>query len=96
MKYAKAYAGAATVLISFVVLQLGLELPDEVTGAITTLLTGAIVWWVPNKKGAARPRPSVRRLFNGARVLTAAEDEEESADDAQDDEHQDRHACGAG
>jgi hypothetical protein len=55
MKYAKAYAGAATVLISFAVLQFGLELPDEVTGAITTLLTGAIVWWVPNKKGPQEP-----------------------------------------
>jgi hypothetical protein len=65
MKYAKAYAGAATVLISFAVLQLGLELPDEVTGAITTLLTGAIVWWVPNKKDPA-PDPQVRNeVFKG-------------------------------
>jgi hypothetical protein len=58
MKYAKAYAGAATVLISFVVLQFGLELSDEVTGAITTLLTGAIVWAVPNKKPEAETPPA--------------------------------------
>lgn len=57
MKYAKAYAGAATVVLSFVVLQFGLQLPDEVTGAITTLLTGAIVWWVPNKKPEANTTP---------------------------------------
>lgn len=57
MKYAKAYAGALTVVLSFAVLQLGLELPDTVSGALTTLLTGAIVWWVPNKQPKERPRP---------------------------------------
>lgn len=50
MKYAKAYAAAATVVLSFVVLQFGLQLPDEVTGAITVLLTPAVVAFVPNKK----------------------------------------------
>lgn len=57
MKYAKAYAGAVTVVLSYVILQFGLDLPDEVAGAITTLLTGAIVYAVPNKQPKERPRP---------------------------------------
>jgi hypothetical protein len=57
MKYAKAYAGALTVLVSFLVLQVGLELPDEVTGAITVLLTPVVVALVPNKQEPVRTRP---------------------------------------
>lgn len=50
MKYAKAYAGALTVLVAFVAGKYGLELDDEVTGAITVLLTPAVVALVPNKE----------------------------------------------
>jgi len=57
MKYAKAYAGAATVLISFLLTKVGFDLSDEVTGAITVLLTPVVVALVPNKKEPVRNRP---------------------------------------
>lgn len=47
-QYAKAIAGAVTALIVWIVAQFGLELPDEVTGALITLITGGIIYWVKN------------------------------------------------
>lgn len=48
-KYAKAIAGATTVLIVSIVGEFGLELSDELTTAIGTLVTAFVVWCVPNK-----------------------------------------------
>lgn len=48
MKYAKALAGAATALVVFVAAEAGLDLPEEVTAALTTLFTAAVVALVPN------------------------------------------------
>lgn len=47
-KYAKAIAGALTVIVVFVVGQFGLDLPPEVVTAVGTLLTALVVWAVPN------------------------------------------------
>lgn len=56
-KYAKAIAGALTVLIVFVVGELGLDLDENVTAAIGTLVTAFVVWRVPNSPDKA-PRKS--------------------------------------
>ncbi len=50
MTAAKALAGALTALVVFIVSQFGLDLPGEVTSALTTLLTFAAVYFVPNKE----------------------------------------------
>lgn len=52
MKYAKAYAGAITIVIVFGLGEVGFNLPDSVTGAITVLLTPLVVAIVPNKSHA--------------------------------------------
>lgn len=57
MKYAKAYAGAAALVVTFVVGEFGLSLPEEVTGAIALLLTPVVIAIVPNKQPKERPRP---------------------------------------
>jgi hypothetical protein len=50
MEYAKAWAGGAAVLISFVVGQVWIELPESITAALATVLTGAVIAVVKNKK----------------------------------------------
>jgi hypothetical protein len=50
VKFAKAYAAAVAVVITYIVGELGLNLPDGVTGAIALLLTPLVVAIVPNKK----------------------------------------------
>lgn len=58
MTAAKAFAAAATVLIVFVVGLFGLDVPEEVVTAVGTLLTGAVVWKVRNRRRV----PSRRRI----------------------------------
>ena len=53
MEYAKAWAGGAAVLISFIVGQVWIELPESITAALATVLTGAVVFVVKNKKKPA-------------------------------------------
>jgi hypothetical protein len=48
-QYAKAIGGALTALAVFCAGEFGLELPEEVTAALTTIFTAAVVWAVPNK-----------------------------------------------
>lgn len=55
MENAKAIAGALTTLIVFIAAEVGLDLPDGVTAAVGTILTGAVVWYVANKKPAPEP-----------------------------------------
>lgn len=50
MKYAKAYASAAAVVISFIVGELWIELPPEITGCIAVLLVPLVVAYIPNKE----------------------------------------------
>lgn len=57
MKYAKAYAGSAALVVTFLVGEFGLSLPEEVTSAIAVLLTPVVVALVPNKVPKKRPRP---------------------------------------
>ena len=56
MPTAKALAGAATTLIVFVVALVGLDLPEGVVAALLTVLTGALVYLVPNKQRASDER----------------------------------------
>lgn len=49
-EYAKAIAGAITALIVFVVSEVGLDLPEEVSAALVTLITALIVYVVPNRR----------------------------------------------
>lgn len=60
-KYAKAYAAALVVLITFVVAQFGLDLPEAVTGALIVILTPSVVAAVPNKKD---PPPTQARILS--------------------------------
>ena len=55
MKYAKAYASAAAVVITFLVGEVGLDFPTEVTGAIAVLLVPAVVAVIPNKEAPDGP-----------------------------------------
>lgn len=57
MKYAKAYAGAAAVVLTFLVGEVGLELPEEVTASIATLLVPLVVAIIPNKEASSGSRP---------------------------------------
>jgi hypothetical protein len=50
MEYAKAWAGGAAVLISFIVGEVWIQLPEPVTGALATVITGAVVFVVKNRK----------------------------------------------
>ena len=51
--YAKAYAGAITAILVFVAAEVGLQLPDTVTAALLTLITGGIVYAVRNRQQTA-------------------------------------------
>jgi len=61
-EHAKAIAGALTTLVVFIAAEVGFDLPDGVTAAVGTILTGAIVWYVTNR----RPAPPAATL-EGAR-----------------------------
>lgn len=50
MEYAKAIAGAAAVIVSFVVGEIWIDLPDAVTLALATVLTPAAVAITKNKQ----------------------------------------------
>ena len=50
MPTAKALAGALTAIIVYVVTLVGLDLPEGVVGALLTVITGAVVYLVPNKE----------------------------------------------
>jgi hypothetical protein len=49
MPTAKALAGAITAIVVYAVAQLGLELPEPIVGALSLVVTGAVVYFVPNK-----------------------------------------------
>jgi hypothetical protein len=50
MEYAKAYSAALALLITFLVGEVWIDLPETVTGAIATLFVPVVVWAVPNRK----------------------------------------------
>jgi hypothetical protein len=53
MEYAKAWSAALAVLVSFIVGEVWIELPEAVTLALGTVITGAVVARVGNKQPAA-------------------------------------------
>lgn len=60
-EYAKAWAGAAAALIAFVVGEVWIELPEPVTGALATVITGAVVWAVRNRPTRDTVKARVKR-----------------------------------
>jgi hypothetical protein len=52
MEYAKAWSAALAVLVSFIVGEVWIELPEAVTLALGTVITGAVVARVRNKQPA--------------------------------------------
>lgn len=49
LKYKKAIGGAVAVAVSWVALKVGLDLSDEATASIQTVLIGAVVAWLRNQ-----------------------------------------------
>lgn len=49
MPTAKALAGAVTAILVYVAAQVGLELPEPVVAALSLVVTGAVVYLVPNR-----------------------------------------------
>jgi hypothetical protein len=52
MEYAKAWSAALAVLVSFIVGEVWIDLPEAVTLALGTVITGAVVARVGNKQPA--------------------------------------------
>jgi hypothetical protein len=69
---AKAYAGAATAILVYVVAQLGLDLPAPVVAALETLVTGAVVWAVRNRPRVAERAQVKAAVMESSRPSTAA------------------------
>jgi hypothetical protein len=49
MEYAKAWAAAAALVLSFVVGEVLIDLPETVTAAVAVLITPLVVKYVPNR-----------------------------------------------
>lgn len=51
-EYAKAIAGAVTAIVVYIVAEVGFDLPAEVVAALEVLVTGAVVYFVKNRRPA--------------------------------------------
>jgi hypothetical protein len=58
-QYDKAYAAALTAIITYVVGQVWIDLPEGITAALIVLITPAVTWRVPNKRPKVRARKRV-------------------------------------